>query len=448
VLAELTAQPRQAWRPATDASNGASSSGGVLPNGPLDGVTVLEFATIIATPLGSSLIGDLGARVIKVEPIGGDPYRGMGIGIAAAKTNVSKESIALNLKSEDAQRVLRDLIERADVIVHNYRPGVPERLGMGYEQARAINPRIVHISANGYGPRGPGAHRPSTHPIPGAGMGGATWQAGEGMPPGYCETIEEVREVSRLLMRSNEVNPDPNTSAVIASAALLGLYARDRHGVGQQIFVNMLGANSYANSDDFLTYEGKRPRPTIDRDLYGHGALYRLYECAEGWVFLGVVTDGEWAALVAHAGSTEVEDERFATPGGRKQHDTDLASALETLFQRKTADEWERELTPLGVGCVRADGPMPGEFWLEDPHVRENGFVVERHHARYGDYLRHGPLQLLHDTPGALGPAVLAGEHTDAILAELGYDEEAIATLRANGNVWSEQVEVEYSGFF
>ena len=444
VLAELAAGTREAWQPtAGGAANGASPTGGAL-----EGVTVLEFSTIIATPLGASLIGDLGARVIKVEPIGGDPYRGMGIGIGAAKTNVSKESIALNLKSDEAQKVLRGLIERADVIVHNYRPGVPERLGMGYEQARAINPRIIHISANGYGPHGPGAHRPSTHPIPGAGMGGAGWQAGEGMPPGYCDSIEQVREASRLLMRSNEVNPDPNTSAVIAAAALLGLYARERHGVGQQIFVNMLGANTYANSDDFLTYEGKRARPTIDSGLHGHGALYRLYRCAEGWVFLGVVTEREWAALVAQLASPELADGRFASAEGRSEHDAALASLLEGLFAAKAASQWEAELTPLGVGCVRADGPMPGEFWLDDAHVRENDFIVERHHARYGDYFRHGPLQVLHDTPGSYGPAVLAGEHTDAILGELGYDADAIATLRANGDAWSEQVEVEYSGFF
>ena len=203
---------------------------------PLAGVTVLEFATIIAAPLGVSFLGDLGARVIKVEPVGGDPYRGMGIhGIQAARTNQSKQSIALDLKTAEARTIVQKLVAKADVIIHNYRPGVPERLGIGYEDAKRLNPKIVDVSVNGYGPKGPGAHRPSTHPIPGAALGGALAQVGKGRPPGFCDTIEEVRLASEKLMRANEANPDPNTSMVVCSSAMLGLAAAKRHGVGQQI---------------------------------------------------------------------------------------------------------------------------------------------------------------------------------------------------------------------
>ncbi len=258
---------------------------------PLDGVLVLELATIIAAPLGTAMLADLGARVIRVETIGGDPYRHMlPGGMPAVKTTAGKESICLDLKSAEGRQIVQDLARRADILLHNYRPGVPERLGIGYDELRAQNPTLVWISANGYGPAGPSAKRPSTHPVPGAAMGGAAHQAGAALDK-PCTRLEEVREVSRQLMRANESNPDPNTSVVIASAALLGLLARERHGVGQSIYVNMLAANAYANGDDFLDYAGKQKRRAVDAELFGLGATYRLYPASSGWVFLALTTD-------------------------------------------------------------------------------------------------------------------------------------------------------------
>ena len=136
--------------------------------------------------------------------------------------------------------------------------------------------------------------------MPGAVVGGALQQAGSGMPPAQFEDIDELREAARWLFRSNEANPDPNTSMVVASSALLGLYARRRSGRGQQIFVSMLGANTYANADAFVDYEGASPRQPLDAELHGPGPLYRLYEAREGWVFLAVTSRrGVGAALRA-----------------------------------------------------------------------------------------------------------------------------------------------------
>ncbi|RLT38002.1 MAG: hypothetical protein DWI58_16190, partial [Chloroflexi bacterium] len=180
---------------------------------PLTGLTVLEFATIIAAPLGASLLGDLGARVIKVEPTdGGDPMRGMGgAGLTAylgsSKTTASKESICIDLKTHSGQEIVRSLVAQADMIVHNYRPGVPERLGIGYEQAKAIRPEIIWLSVSGYGPDGAGAPRPAAHPIPGAVDGGALLQAGEGWPQGDLSSIDGLREAARRFYRANESNP-------------------------------------------------------------------------------------------------------------------------------------------------------------------------------------------------------------------------------------------------
>ena len=406
---------------------------------PLQGVTVLEFATVIAAPLGAAILADLGARVIKVEPIGGDPFRAMGIAsLGAGRCNGSKESIALDLKSPEGQEIVHSLAASTDIIIHNYRPGVPERLGIGYETLKAIRPELVYVYVNGYGRGGPGAHRPSTHPIPGAGLGGALMQMGEGMPP-VCTTIPELREIARKFFRANELNPDPNTSVVVASASLLGLYARRRFGHGQEVFVDMFGANAWANADDFIAYEGKPPRPTLDRDLYGLGPTWRLYEAAEGWVFLGLAVQPEWERFCELAGRPDLAaDPRFATPDARTANAATLAESLAGLFAGRPADEWEALLATEGLGCVRADAAPVHEFIARDEHVAANGLRVPAYSANFGEYERYGPLTAFSENKLELRGFPLAGEQADAILAELGYDPTAVEALRSRGIVWSE----------
>ena len=267
---------------------------------PLAGVRVLEIATIIAAPLGASLLADLGAEVTKVEQIGGDPYRGMLLGVGSARVNAGKRSISLDLKSAEGKNIVLELAARADILIHNYRPGVPERLGIGYEQIAAVNPEIVYLQSNGYGPDGPSAQRPSTHPIPGAAMGGVLYQMGERVYPTNPYLFHELRTWARRLMRANEVNPDPNTAMVVASSALLGLVARQRTGEGQRVLMDMFGANAYANHDDFLSYPGKPSRLMPDETLLGLGPTYRLYRCADDhWVFLALTRDSERARFVS-----------------------------------------------------------------------------------------------------------------------------------------------------
>ncbi len=407
---------------------------------PLAGITILEFATIIATPLATSMLADLGARVIKVEPVGGDPYRGMGpLGVMAAKTNAGKESICIDLKSEEGKAIVADLIRGADAIVHNYRPGVPERLGIDYETAKALQPGIVWVSANGYGPDCPSARRPSAHPVPGAVCGGALHQAGAGTPPEGCESLDEVREVARQLMRANEANPDPNTSVVVASATLLALLARRRFGVGQQVFANMLTANAYANGEDFLSYEGKAPRARVDAELYGTGPCYRLYPAAgESWVFVAI--EDQWPTFCEVVGRTDlVEGVRFGSSDSRAENADALAAELSDLFLSRQADEWEQLLIGAGVGCVRADGATVGDFWALDEHVRVNGFAPESEHGRMGMLRRWGPLVQVDGGADQYGPGVLGGEQTEALLIESGRTPEEIATLWETEVVWAEE---------
>jgi len=301
-LARMTKTPAQPGRPCQP-DNGWSDRWQADPRPrpkvndveelPLAGLRVLEIATIIAAPLGASFLADMGAEVTKIEQINGDPYRGLAMGVGSARVNAGKRSISLNLKSAEGQAIAAKLAAKADVLIHNYRPGVPEKLGIGYDQIAQVNPNIVYLQVNGYGPDGPGAQRPSTHPIPGAAMGGVLYQMGERIPE-QQQDIPALRTWTRRLMRANELNPDPNTALVVCSSALLGLNALQRTGKGQRILIDMFGANAYANHDDFLSYPGKAPRAMPDEGLHGLHPSYRLYATAEDqWVFLAVPEEKE-----------------------------------------------------------------------------------------------------------------------------------------------------------
>lgn len=422
--------PRSPWMPFTNGDHSGAPA--------LDGVLVLDFATIIAGPLASAHLADLGARVIKIEQPGGDPFRGMGRGgISAMKTNAGKESIVVDLKQDEGRAIVTKLLEKADIVIHNYRPGVPEKLEISYEDAIKVNPEIIYVTMNGYGSNGPSSHRPSTHPIPGAALGGAFYQAGYIQE--NTDNIDDLREAARRLTRANEVNPDPNTTAVITSVAMMGLYNRLKTGQGQEIFVDMMGANAWANADDFIWYDGKPDRPKLDDELMGTGATYRLYKCSEGWVFLGLVLEKEWHQFCNIIESPELAiDRRFRTSDARAENRSALESLLENLFLTDTADNWELLLATAGLGCVRADGYAPGEFWLRDKHIQVNEYTKSVEHGEHGPYTRHGPVVRLRRTPNSLGPAPMAGEQTSSILEELGYKQKAVTQLRKAQIVWSE----------
>jgi len=403
---------------------------------PLAGIRVVEIATIIAAPLGASFLADMGAEVVKVEQIGGDPYRGLGAGIGAARVNAGKQSVSVNLKAPEGRQLVLDLIAGADVLIHNYRPGVPERLGIGYDQVRAVNPSIVYLQCNGYGPDGPGAERPSTHPIPGAAMGGVLYQLGERVPSELQETQNHVLWTRRL-MRANEVNPDPNTALVVATSVMLALVARQRTGEGQRVLVDMFGANAYANHDDFLSYPGKPPRPLPDELLHGLSATYRLYHCAnEQWVFLALTTDRERQRFVSVLTEAGVSPPPVAALA---RNDAATAGELARLFETRAADDWEQLLGHQGVGCVRADRYLPSEYWLEDPQARSLGLTSPAEHPVWGSYRRHGPMARFDRIEPELAGPPLAGQHNEVLLAALGYTTDQIAGLYDAGVLYKQE---------
>ena len=443
-LARLTATPAvpartpgidlDAWRTSPRPAPTTPDTGEL----PLKGIRVVELATIIAAPLSASFLADMGAEVIKVEQLGGDPYRGLGVGVGSSRVNAGKRSISVDLKSDAGKAAVLRLLANADVLIHNFRPGVPERLGIGYEALSALNPGLVYLQSNGYGPDGPGALRPSTHPIPGAAMGGVMYQMA-GLLPSTLQDNEGLRYWTRRMMRANEVNPDPNTALVITTSVMLGLAARQATGKGQQIFVDMFGANAWANHDDFLSYPGKADRAMPDEMLYGLHATYRLYPCAsEQWVFLALVSDDErqqFCSLLSAAGITAPSTTVLADGGDA------AALSLSALFLQRDADFWEATLAPAGIGCVRADGPPPSGFWLQDPQAQALGLTTPVRHPEWGDYRRHGPLAFFgeHQQSRTAGAPPLAGQHNREILLEAGIDDDAVSQLEADGVIWAEQ---------
>lgn len=413
---------------------------GHTPGQPLAGITILDLSTIIAAPLAMSMLADLGARVIKVEPLSGDPFRQLlAEGLMAVKTNMGKESICIDLKSERGQSLIHRMVARADVLIHNFRGRVPAKLGIDSDTLHAINPGLVWAVVSGYSATSPSAGRPATHPVIGASTGGVAWQAGDALTHD-CPTLADIRETARQIMAANEANPDPNTSAVAGSAVLLALLARERHENvnGQVVRIDMQTANAWANGDDFLDYEAKPTRPAVDAGHLGLHATYRLYPCSSGWVFLAAATDNWFERLCLAAGWDLALDPRFATEQQRRAHDTELAAAITERLAERTASEWNSLFVAASVGCVRADGIDVGGFWANDPQVRANGWAPMTRHARFGQLRRWAPLCAVGGPNPDYRTAPLAGEHTDLLLTELGCSERAIAELRADNIVGSE----------
>ncbi|MEO5902085.1 MAG: CoA transferase, partial [Ilumatobacteraceae bacterium] len=382
---------------------------------------------------------DLGAHVVKVEQIDGDPYRHLvAAGTPAAKTTAGKTSICIDLKKPEGRRIALELCRTADVVAHNARPGVAERLGLGEEQLRAVNPGVIFASLTGYGRHSPGTRRPATHPCAGAASGGAGFQSGAAVNA-PCDTLDDVREISRQLMRANESNPDPNTGVVFAAAITLALLARERFGIGQAVHVNMLAANMYANADDALTYGGKPPRPTARDDLTGWTAGSSLYRTASGWLFLAASADDEWRRVWGALDRANLADDaRFATAVTRAANDDALGAELADVLLQRPAAEWEMRFLAAGVAGVQADETTPGKFFAHHEQMLANDFAPECDHARFGRHRRWGAIVRVNGGLGEYLPGILAGQQTNDILTALGHDSAEIAELRATRVVASE----------
>jgi crotonobetainyl-CoA:carnitine CoA-transferase CaiB-like acyl-CoA transferase len=396
------------------------------PRWPLEGVTVLECASWLAAPFGGALLADLGATVIKVEPLAGDPYRRMPTNENMIRAFQGKENIALNLKCDEGLELFYELVRQADIVMHNYRPGVPERLKIDYETLKAIKPDLVYVYASAYGTEGPDRFRAAFNPTMGAFSGNSVFQSGEGNKP------------------KGDQSPDPIAGSGVATGMMLGLAARILTGKGQYIETSMMNSNVYCNSDDAFVYESKPPRRVPDKAQLGLEATYRLYETAEGWIFLAAQFDGEFVALVKALGREDLlADERYSSWSARRCNREALEAELEPLFRMRSADEWEQLLAAIDVSAVRADRASHVRFLHSDPQSKEIGFMVMTQSLEFADkapggrYWRHAPVVKFSDTPCEEakpyeGPAT----HTRRVFHRMGYDDATIDRL-AEANVLS-----------
>jgi crotonobetainyl-CoA:carnitine CoA-transferase CaiB-like acyl-CoA transferase len=412
------------------------SSGREVPKRPLEGILMLELASWLASPFAGALLADLGARVIKVEPLTGDPYRHMPTNENMIRAMQGKESLAVDLKTAEGRQILHQLVAKADVLMHNYRPGVPERLHIDYQTLRAIKPDLVYLYAASYGSSGPHSMRAAFNPTMGALAGNSVFQSGEGNRP------------------IGDQSPDPIAGSGVATGIMLGLAARLHTGKGQYLETTMMNSVVYCNSDDAFDYSAKPLRHNPDNLQLGLEATYRLYETKDGWVFLGATRDEEFRALCSAAGRPELSSEtRFCTASERYSHRRELGGVLEAVFKSRTADEWEALLTAVDVGCVRADGMGHRRFLHEDPHTQAVNFMVPTRHrffsssAPEGRYWRHGPVVSFSLTPCEEGrPYVVLGEHTREVMEELGYSDAEISRLKEAGVIdWDKESAEEQS---
>ncbi|HVV10528.1 CaiB/BaiF CoA transferase family protein [Amycolatopsis sp.] len=401
---------------------------------PLDGVTILDIGVMFAGPFGATMLADLGARVIKVESLDGDtirrafPFPEAG----GAKVMQGKESIQLDLTTDEGKAIVHELAKRADIVLCAFRAGAAKRAGIDPETLKALNPRLIYLNAPGYGTGGPFGARPAYAPSIGAASGLALTDAPDAA--GATTSLAEIKPAAIRLFQASAVpslQADGVAALAVASAMLLGLLARARGRALGTLTTTMLASATHALIDRTIDYPGKPAAPTVDDGGHGYHALYRLYEAAEGWVFLAAPAEKEWPELVA-ALSDEISldgDPRFATAGARAADDGALAQVLGDVFTKLPATDWEERLTAAGVGCV-AVGEQPSEVLLQTDERLVAEYTVAAKSPIFEEHHRLAPaVRFSRSRTRAMG-GCLAGDHTDALLSELGYPKEAIEDLR------------------
>jgi len=431
-LGEHADEVRQLAASVRPAGKGGAS--GPAPRAcPLAGVTVLELGGMFAAPFGATLLADLGARVIKIEPPGGDTIRDVMAFPEAGGGKVlqGKESIALNIRTPAGLAIVHEFARRCDVVLQCYRAGVAARIGIDEATLKALNPDLVYLSSPGYGIDGPHGGKPAYAPSIGAASGVSLTDAplGGSRP----ETHEELLSGARNLRAGGTVpavQSDGIAALGVGSALLLGLYARRRGTAPTGMVTTMLGTCTQALISRNTSYAGRPPLTRVDDEFRGLGPLYRLYRAADGWVFLAAPAEREWPALAAAlAVYGSLSDSRFATPAGRAANAGALAEALAAIFATRGKDEWEAELTAADVGCV-AVAQENAEWRMQDDEFYQAGYAVDAVSPIFDAHRRPAPLNRFSRSATRADSGCRLGQHTDALLREIGYDDARIASLR------------------
>ncbi len=414
-----------------------AGAGSVRGERPLGDVTLLELGTFFAAPFGGTVLREVGCRVIKVEPMEGEPMRSLlpFPEVGAAKCLQGKESICVDLSTDEGRKIVHALAQRSDLVLQSFRAGVAKRQGVDADTLRGINPDLVYLNSPGYGIDGPCGDRPAYAPTIGAGSGLVMRNIGTAIVERPGLSLKEIRADAMRLSGAGTTEyaqADGISALTAASAMALGLLVRDRTGASQEMLTTMLTSTAHALADDMVEYGDRQPTQGADPELLGYSARYRLYKAADDWVYLAAPHPGEWSALCA-ALAEQVDlggDERFADEKSRTANDGALAEVLAAVFAGRPAQHWEDTLLAADVGCVVAHREPPETVLQSAEFAGAADMLVEVEHPTFGEHVRLRPYIGFSRSETVAEPGSLAGQHTDAILRELGYSAEAIADLR------------------
>ncbi|ODT18705.1 MAG: racemase [Kaistia sp. SCN 65-12] len=391
--------------------------------GILSGYRVLDCSIAMAGPFAAQRLGDLGADVVKVEPLNGEWQRHVAAGGARGnKVNVSflslnrnKRSLAIDLKNPDGKAMLLELVKTADVFLQNYRPGVAKRLGVDYESLSKINPKLIYVSISGYGEDGPYLHRPGQDLVL-QGMSGAMLSAGrEGEPPNAA----------------GQYLVDAITAYTAFEGALAALLHRERTGEGQLVQVNMLDAITTIQMQELSVFTVAGKPQTRSAEPHAHvyiRAPYGAFATTDGYIIVSFPKLATLGQVIDEPSFLTMDDEVDTW----EKRDEIFAKTREKL-KTKSSAEWLELLRAADIWC----GPVYGYADLvEDEQIKHNGTFVEYDHPTEGHVKTPGFAIKFSKTPSKVDRgAPLAGEHTRAVLREAGLDETAIDDLVAKGAV-------------
>lgn len=395
-------------------------------SGPLEGLKVIDLSHIMAGPTCSMLLADMGADVVKVEKIpGGDDARRMvppNVGEESAAfliMNRNKRGIALNLKSEEGRGVLSRLLQKADVLIENYRRGTMEKMGFGYEDLHATNPRLIYCSISGFGRTGPYADR-GGFDLVAQGMSGLMSITGErtGGPP----------------MKAGAPVTDITAGILACTGILAALHARESTGQGQMVDTSLFEAgitHTYWHSAIcFAT--GKAPGPM--GSAHPLNAPYQAFPASDGWITVGAANQENWLRLLEALDAPELRDDpRFVNNAARMRNLAELTETLSPLFRRRTKAQWLARLEECGVPA----GPVLDIAEMHaDPQAQAREMIVETTHPTAGKVKAIGLPIKFSETPGGVRqPAPTFGQHTREVLHEAGYSDAEIDDLARSGAI-------------